>query len=105
MKVMTESPLFTVRNPHFTTLMNVNGCACTPRVWQDKCRRNEAFFSVCYCEGERGTEIIRRYSRIHDEKECVCLCIPTFVRINFGTDDSLFQQCLFSGLPFPTRLG
>lgn len=38
-KVMTESPLFTVRNPHFITLMNVNGCACTPRVWQDKRRK------------------------------------------------------------------
>lgn len=28
-KVMTERSLFTLRNPHFIALMNVNGCACT----------------------------------------------------------------------------
>lgn len=75
-----------------------------PECGRINAEKNEAFFTVCYCEGERGTEIIRRYSRIHDEKECVCLCIPAFVRINFGTDDSLFQQRFFGGLPFPTRL-
>lgn len=59
MKVMTESPLFTVRNPHFITLMNENGCACTPRAWQDKRRKKMRLSLPCVIVKAR--EVLRLF--------------------------------------------
>lgn len=59
MKVMTESPLFTVRNPHFITLMNMNGCACMPRAWRINAEKMRLSLP---CVIVKAREVLRLFS-------------------------------------------